>query len=62
MTTIYSNQQRAKALQRYVRRAPAVGTWLAEQWPKAALIFGVALTLAWGAVLLWSLTFALDLF
>jgi len=45
-----------------MRRAPAIGTWLADQWPKAALIFGVALTVAWGAVLLWTLTFVLDLF
>ncbi len=62
MTSAYSNQHRAKTLQRYMRRAPAIGTWLADQWPKAALIFGVALTVAWGAVLLWTLTFVLDLF
>ena len=62
MTTAYSNQQRAKTLQRYMRRAPSIGTWLTDQWPKVAIIVGVGLTFAWAAVLLWSLSFVLDIF
>jgi hypothetical protein len=31
------------------------GRWLADQWPKAAIAFGFALTLVWTAVLAWLL-------
>jgi hypothetical protein len=34
-------------------RLRTIGRWLADQWPKAAIAFGIALTLVWTAVLAW---------
>jgi hypothetical protein len=39
-----------------------IGTWLADQWPEAVIAFGIAMTIAWTALLVWSLSFVLDLF
>jgi hypothetical protein len=32
-----------------------VGRWLADQWPKAAIAFGFALTIVWTTMLAWLL-------
>jgi hypothetical protein len=34
-------------------RLGIAGRWLADQWPKAAIAFGFALTIVWTAVLAW---------
>jgi hypothetical protein len=43
-------------------RSAAIGGWITDQWPKAAIAFGFALTIAWVAALAWGLTFLLYLF
>jgi len=34
---------------------------LADQWPKAAILFGIVLTFAWAMGLAWLAIFVLDL-
>jgi hypothetical protein len=64
MTAAFDNRQDAGAAAPPSLRArmAAIGGWLAAQWPKAAIAFGFALTIAWTALLGWGLSFALYLF
>jgi hypothetical protein len=64
MTTVFDDRRQAKTgMRSSVRaRSAAIGGWLADQWPKAAIAFGFALTIAWVAALAWGLTFLLYLF
>ena len=63
-TDVFDNRQQIETATPYsepARRAK-IGNWFADQWPKAALALGLAVTVAWVAVLAWSLNFVLNLF
>jgi hypothetical protein len=34
-------------------RLRTIGRWVADPWPKAAIAFGLALTIVWTAALAW---------
>jgi len=58
MTTVFDDHRQAKTgmLSSLRARSAAIGGWLADQWPKAAIGFGFALTIAWVVALGWGLT------
>jgi hypothetical protein len=64
MTAVFddSRQDEADALYPRRTRRAHLGRWLADQWPKAAIALGIAMTLAWVAVLAWLLNLALNVF
>jgi hypothetical protein len=64
MAAVFDNRPDTEAATLPLTRAHRVniGTWLADQWPKAVIAFGIAMTIAWTALLVWSLSFVLDLF
>jgi hypothetical protein len=58
MTAVFDDRRQAKTgmLSSLPARSAAIGGWLADQWPKAAIGFGFALTTAWVVALGWGLT------
>ncbi len=62
MTTAFENRRQVESAAPYSGRARKLAAWLADQWPKAAIGFALAVTIAWAGVLVWSLTYLLDLF
>jgi hypothetical protein len=64
MTAVSDNREQVEAGTAFSTRArmAGIGTWLADQWPKAAIVFGIALTIAWVALLAWGLSLFLYLF
>jgi hypothetical protein len=56
MTVAFDPDQLEIVERSSARAKPAkVARWLANQWPKAAITFGFALTIVWTAVLAWLL-------
>ena len=53
MTVVFDERRDVENRESLRGRVRAVGRWLADQWPKAAIAFGFALTLVWTAVLGW---------
>jgi hypothetical protein len=64
MAAVFNNRPDAKAATLPSTRAQraSIGTWFADQWPKAAIAFGIAMTIAWTGLLVWGLSFVLNLF
>ena len=63
MTAVFDDRPHAEAAPHPAGpRGAAIRGWLADQWPKAAIALGIAMTLAWVAVLVWLLNLVLDLF
>jgi hypothetical protein len=57
MTAVFDDCRQAKTgmLSSLRARSAAIGGWLADQWPKAAIAFGFV-TIAWVVALGWGLT------
>jgi hypothetical protein len=55
MTAVFDNngQVEAATLPSMRSERAGIGSWLADQWPKAAIAVGIALTVVWIAVLAW---------
>ena len=58
MAAVFDDRRQTKTgiLSSLRARSAAIGGWLADQWPKAAIAFGFALTAAWIMALGWGLT------
>jgi hypothetical protein len=53
VTTTFDDRRELETTGPMRGRLRTIGRWLAEQWPKAAIAFGLALTLVWTALLAW---------
>ena len=60
MTAAYDDGNEIKAPEN-APHGQGLVTWLADQWPKVAVLSGVVLTFAWITVLVWMAIFVLDL-
>lgn len=55
MATAFGNEQLVAARRHPSRHANEIRAWIADQWPKAAIILGFGATIAWVAALVWLL-------
>jgi hypothetical protein len=62
MTVAFDDRPKRSVAGSAAARTSNIGTWLAKQWPKAALALGLTMIIIWGGLLLWSLTFIIYLF
>jgi hypothetical protein len=53
MTLPFSDRRQLETTRSARARLRSLSHWLADQWPKAAIAFGFALTIVWTAVLAW---------
>jgi hypothetical protein len=53
VTVVFDERREIENRESIRGRLRSVGRWLADQWPKAAIAFGFALTVVWTAVLGW---------
>jgi hypothetical protein len=64
MTAAFDHHRQADAATLPSTRAEraGIGSWLAEQWPKAAIALGLAMTVVWTGLLVWCVGLVLGLF
>lgn len=64
MTAVFDNNGQVEAATLPSTRAEraGIGSWLADQWPKAAIALGLAMTVVWTGLLVWCVGLVLGLF
>ena len=62
MTTAIENRRNEDVTSTYTDPISKSHSWLADQLPKVAVGFGIAVTVAWIAALAWASTYMLHVF